>query len=171
MGAGLLVKTLVRADVTKYLDFNKIGGSFVYKKGKVHKVPATLQEALATDLMGILEKRKFKNMLEWIQKYDEKNPATHVGTLVGEEERRRKEGGERARARGRRASSGQMLDARREVLKRCRSVERRLVLGLYHHGHLEDHGRAVLLQVRCGRQHCGLHRACARAVSERRVRG
>lgn len=80
---GLLVKTLVRADVTKYLDFNKIGGSFVYKKGKVHKVPATLQEALATDLMGILEKRKFKNMLEWIQKYDEKNPATHVDPSSG----------------------------------------------------------------------------------------
>eukprot|EP01094_Clydonella_sp_ATCC50884_P008781 TRINITY_DN18334_c0_g1_i1.p1 TRINITY_DN18334_c0_g1~~TRINITY_DN18334_c0_g1_i1.p1 ORF type:complete len:488 (-),score=215.91 TRINITY_DN18334_c0_g1_i1:595-1995(-) len=80
---GILVKMLLKTDVVKYLEFNKIGGSFVYKKGKVHKVPATVQEAMATDLMGMLEKRRFKNMLDFISKYDENDASTHNDPSTG----------------------------------------------------------------------------------------
>jgi Rab GDP dissociation inhibitor len=40
-------------------------------------VPANEREALATSLMGIFEKRRFKNFLQWAIDYDEKNPATY----------------------------------------------------------------------------------------------
>ncbi|CAN1354048.1 Guanosine nucleotide diphosphate dissociation inhibitor 2 [Linum perenne] len=56
-------------DVTKYLSFKAVDGSFVYNKGKVHKVPATDMEALKSPLMGIFEKRHF----------NESDPKTHEG--------------------------------------------------------------------------------------------
>jgi Rab GDP dissociation inhibitor len=39
MGSGLLSRILVHTGVTKYLQFQKAAGSFVYKEGKIHKVP------------------------------------------------------------------------------------------------------------------------------------
>ena len=44
-----------------------IDGSYVYKGGKLYKVPADDKEALASSLMGIFEKRRFKNFLVWVQ--------------------------------------------------------------------------------------------------------
>ena len=38
MGSGLLVRILVHTGITKYLEFQKAAGSFVYKEGKIHKV-------------------------------------------------------------------------------------------------------------------------------------
>ena len=35
MANGGLVQTLIHTDVTKYLNFKAVDGSFVYKKGKV----------------------------------------------------------------------------------------------------------------------------------------
>lgn len=35
MANGTLVQTLIHTDVTKYLNFKAVDGSFVYKKGKV----------------------------------------------------------------------------------------------------------------------------------------
>ena len=71
---------LIKTDVRKYLDFQQIGGSYVYKGGKIYKVPATSGEAISSPLMGLIEKRHFKNMLEFISKYDPKVPATFMGT-------------------------------------------------------------------------------------------
>merc|ERR1712063_42193 len=65
MASGLLVKMLVKTDVTKYLEFKVVEGSYVYKGGKIHKVPATEKEALSSSLMGLLEKRRFKKFLEF----------------------------------------------------------------------------------------------------------
>lgn len=42
---GELVKILVHTEVTRYVDFKVIQGSYVYKGGKVHKVPGTEEEA------------------------------------------------------------------------------------------------------------------------------
>lgn len=45
---GQLVKMLLYTEVTRYMDFKVIEGSFVYKGGKIYKVPSTEAEALAS---------------------------------------------------------------------------------------------------------------------------
>lgn len=45
---GQLVKMLLYTEVTRYLDFKVVEGSFVYKGGKIYKVPSTESEALAS---------------------------------------------------------------------------------------------------------------------------
>ena len=63
--------------VTRYLEFKSIEGSYVYgKSGKISKVPADEKEALASDLMGLFEKRRFKNFLVWVQEFSEEDPKT-----------------------------------------------------------------------------------------------
>lgn len=42
------MKILVHTEVTRYVDFKVIGGSYVYKAGKLHKVPGTDEEAHAS---------------------------------------------------------------------------------------------------------------------------
>ncbi|CAG9460654.1 unnamed protein product [Pedinophyceae sp. YPF-701] len=89
MANGNLVRTLVHTDVTKYLDFKAVDGSFVYVfqqagffssgGGKIHKVPATDMEALKSPLMGLLEKRRAKNFFVFVQNYDADDPRTHNG--------------------------------------------------------------------------------------------
>ena len=50
------------------MEFKSIEGSYVVgKSGKISKVPADEKEALASDLMGLFEKRRFKNFLVFIQ--------------------------------------------------------------------------------------------------------
>ncbi|CAF2113066.1 unnamed protein product [Brassica napus] len=58
MGNGKLVRTLIHTDVTKYLSFKAVDGSYVFVKGKVQKVPVTPMEAMKSNLMGIFEKRR-----------------------------------------------------------------------------------------------------------------
>ena len=54
-----------------------IEGSYVYgKSGKISKVPADEKEALASDLMGLFEKRRFKNFLVFVQEFSEDDPKT-----------------------------------------------------------------------------------------------
>lgn len=55
MANGQLVKMLLFTEVTRYLDFKVTEGSFVYKGGKIYKVPSTEAEALASSLMGLFE--------------------------------------------------------------------------------------------------------------------
>ncbi|XP_069140136.1 rab GDP dissociation inhibitor beta-like [Argopecten irradians] len=64
MANGKLVKLLIYTGVTRYLEFKTLDGSYVRKSnGKLAKVPADEKEALASSLMGIFEKRRFKNLL------------------------------------------------------------------------------------------------------------
>ncbi|KAI8896575.1 GDP dissociation inhibitor [Globomyces pollinis-pini] len=79
MASGEFVNILYHTDVTRYLEFRQIEGSFVYRDGKISKVPANTQEALLSPLMGIFEKRRAKSFFEFIQNYDFTNPATHQG--------------------------------------------------------------------------------------------
>lgn len=53
MANGLLVKLLIHTGVTRYLEFKSVEGSYVYKAGKIAKVPVDQKEALASDLMGM----------------------------------------------------------------------------------------------------------------------
>ena len=49
------------------------------KSGKISKVPADEREALSSDLMGLFEKRRFKNFLVFVQDYNEEDPKTWKG--------------------------------------------------------------------------------------------
>lgn len=79
MASGILVKMLIHTDVTRYLEFKSVDGSYVVVQGKVHKVPATDVEALKSPLMGMFEKRRCKKFFMYVQEYDENNSKTHQG--------------------------------------------------------------------------------------------
>lgn len=79
MATGNLTKMLLHTKVTRYLEFKSIAGSYVYKGGKILKVPATPQEALSSSLMGLFEKRRFRNFLLYIDQYKAEDAATHQG--------------------------------------------------------------------------------------------
>ncbi|KJE91178.1 rab GDP dissociation inhibitor beta [Capsaspora owczarzaki ATCC 30864] len=76
MANGLLVKMLIHTDVTRYLEFKQVDGSYVFKGNKLHKVPATDGEALSSGLMGLFEKRRFGKFLTWINEFDIEKKAT-----------------------------------------------------------------------------------------------
>lgn len=76
MANGLLVKLLIHTGVTRYLEFKSVEGSYVYKGGKIYKVPVDQKEALSSDLMGIFEKRRFRNFLMFVQDFQENDPKT-----------------------------------------------------------------------------------------------
>ena len=42
------MKLLIHTGVTRYLEFKSVEGSYVYKAGKLHKVPADEREALSS---------------------------------------------------------------------------------------------------------------------------
>ncbi|XP_039971406.1 rab GDP dissociation inhibitor beta [Xiphias gladius] len=77
LAGGELVRILVHTDVTRYLDFKAVEGSYVYKAGKVHKVPATEEDAHASDLMGMFDKRRFRKLLLFVLNFDARNPRTY----------------------------------------------------------------------------------------------
>jgi len=80
MANGELTKLLIHTDVTRYLEFKQIEGSYVFKKGgNVYKVPASDKEALGSSLMGIFEKRKFRNFLMWATALKYEDPTTFQG--------------------------------------------------------------------------------------------
>eukprot|EP00879_Flechtneria_rotunda_P011739 GHRR01012260.1.p1 GENE.GHRR01012260.1~~GHRR01012260.1.p1 ORF type:complete len:374 (+),score=111.23 GHRR01012260.1:578-1699(+) len=79
MANGKLVRVLIHTDVTKYLEFKAVDGSYVLNKGKVYKVPATDMEALRSPLMGLFEKRRARSFFLYVQDYEESNPQTHKG--------------------------------------------------------------------------------------------
>ena len=63
--------------MTRYLEFKSIEGSYVMgKSGKISKVPADEKEALTSDLMGLFEKRRFKNFLVFVNEFSEEDPKT-----------------------------------------------------------------------------------------------
>ncbi|OHE98809.1 GDP dissociation inhibitor [Colletotrichum orchidophilum] len=83
MSAGELTNILVSTDVTRYLEFKQVAGSYVQQgqssKATVAKVPSDAGEALRSPLMGIFEKRRMKSFIEWIGTFDRKDPGTHKG--------------------------------------------------------------------------------------------
>eukprot|EP01094_Clydonella_sp_ATCC50884_P024712 TRINITY_DN627_c0_g1_i1.p2 TRINITY_DN627_c0_g1~~TRINITY_DN627_c0_g1_i1.p2 ORF type:complete len:457 (+),score=199.51 TRINITY_DN627_c0_g1_i1:46-1371(+) len=79
LATGTLVAMLLKTDVTKYLEFKQVDGSYVVKKSKVHKVPATEKEALSSGLMGMLEKRRFQKFLEFVNSWDREDPKSTKG--------------------------------------------------------------------------------------------
>lgn len=83
MSSGELTNILVSTDVTRYLEFKQVAGSYVQQgsgpKATVAKVPSDAGEALKSPLMGIFEKRRMKSFIEWVGSFDLKDPSTHKG--------------------------------------------------------------------------------------------
>lgn len=79
MANGELTNILVHTNVTRYVEFKQIEGSFVYRYGKPSKVPATEYEAIASSLIGIFEKRRLRNFLQFVASYNDDEVSTHKG--------------------------------------------------------------------------------------------
>eukprot|EP00899_Mesostigma_viride_P019041 jgi/Mesvir1/27138/Mv20808-RA.2 len=79
MANGQLVRVLIHTQVTKYLEFKAVDGSYVLRQGKIHKVPATPVEATKSPLMGLFEKRRAYKFFSYVQEYEENDPKTHQG--------------------------------------------------------------------------------------------
>jgi len=91
MSNGELTNILVSTDVTRYLEFKQIAGSYVQQgsgsKATVAKVPSDASEALKSPLMGLFEKRRAKNFLQFVGSFDEADPKTHNGMFKWDGER------------------------------------------------------------------------------------
>jgi Rab GDP dissociation inhibitor len=70
---------LVHTDVIRYLEFKVVAGSYVFRDGRISKVPSTEMEAVRSPLMGLFEKRRARNFFLYIQNWKEEDPATHQG--------------------------------------------------------------------------------------------
>jgi len=80
MANGLLVQMLLHTDVTRYLEFKAVEGSYVFRRGgKIYKVPATDTEALTSSLIGLLDKNRARKFFGFVHDYEENNPKTHEG--------------------------------------------------------------------------------------------
>ncbi|KAK3352333.1 GDP dissociation inhibitor [Lasiosphaeria hispida] len=83
MSSGELTNILVSTDVTRYLEFKQVAGSYVQQgsgpRATVAKVPSDAGEALRSPLMGIFEKRRMKGFIEWVGSFNVKDTATHKG--------------------------------------------------------------------------------------------
>ncbi|KAJ3023427.1 UNVERIFIED_CONTAM: Rab GDP dissociation inhibitor alpha [Siphonaria sp. JEL0065] len=79
MASGEFTNILYHTDVTRYLEFRQIAGSYVYRDGKISKVPSNNTEAVSSPLMGWFEKGRAKSFFEFIQNYNFENPTTHQG--------------------------------------------------------------------------------------------
>ncbi|MCJ1410964.1 Rab GDP dissociation inhibitor alpha [Ptychographa xylographoides] len=83
MSNGELTNILVSTDVTRYLEFRQIAGSYVQQgsgtRATVAKVPSDANEALRSSLMGIFEKRRAKKFLDWVGAFNEDDPASYGG--------------------------------------------------------------------------------------------
>jgi len=79
IASGEMTNILVHTDVTRYLEFKQIAGSFVYREGKISKVPSTEMEAVKSPLMGLFEKRRAKKFFEFLQNWRDNDPATQQG--------------------------------------------------------------------------------------------
>lgn len=79
MAGGNMVRMLVHTQVTKYLEFKLVDGSFVYTAGRPHKVPATPREAMTSGLMGVFEKNRCRGFFAYVHNYEQADPSTHDG--------------------------------------------------------------------------------------------
>ncbi len=88
MSGGKLVKILLKTRVSRYLEWkctflhllSAIDGTYVlqnkeagfFSKGgmKIAKVPVTPKEALSSDLMGMMEKRRCQKFMEAMQNFE-----------------------------------------------------------------------------------------------------
>jgi Rab GDP dissociation inhibitor len=88
MAAGSLVKILLKTKVSRYLEWQSCESTYVYQFQEaglfsgakyIHRVPSTAGEAMSSGLMGILEKPRFINFVNFIMNWEDDKPETHQG--------------------------------------------------------------------------------------------
>mmetsp|Transcript_25621 Transcript_25621/g.59684 ORF Transcript_25621/g.59684 Transcript_25621/m.59684 type:complete len:456 (+) Transcript_25621:62-1429(+) len=88
MASGDLVKILLKTRVSRYLEWKSCEGSYVYQfqeKGLfsaakyIHKVPATAQEGIKSSMMGVLEKPRFINFVQFVMNWSDEDAGSHQG--------------------------------------------------------------------------------------------
>lgn len=89
MSNGKLVKMMIKTEVSNYLNWKSVDGSYVYQwqkggffssaGGAIKKVPGNKEEALASDLMGLFEKRRFYKFMQFAQNFNKEDPKTYCG--------------------------------------------------------------------------------------------
>jgi Rab GDP dissociation inhibitor len=77
MASGDLVKILIQTDVTQYLEFVTITGSYVFNSKKIYKVPSSGKEALGSSLLGLMDKNRFRQFLTYVAQYEVDDKSTH----------------------------------------------------------------------------------------------
>jgi len=85
MASGNLVKILLKSKVSRYLEFKVCDASYVYQPQEtwmsgtklIHKVPSTATEGLKSGLMGVMEKPRFINFVQFIGNWDNADKRTH----------------------------------------------------------------------------------------------
>jgi len=79
MANGLMVQMLLHTDVTRYLEFKQVDGSYVWKKGSIAKVPSNDSEAMFSSLIGLLSKNAARKFFGYVHDYEQNDPKTHNG--------------------------------------------------------------------------------------------
>jgi Rab GDP dissociation inhibitor len=79
MASGVMVKFLLKTGVTRYLEFQTVSNSYVYKDKKIHRVPTTATEVMGSSLMGMFEKRRCRDFTNFLSTYKQEDPKTHDG--------------------------------------------------------------------------------------------
>jgi Rab GDP dissociation inhibitor len=86
MAEGDLVKILQKTRVSRYLEWMSCDRSYVYQPTDaglfsaaklIHSVPTTATEGLKSGLMGIMEKQRFINFVNFIGQWEDAQPSTH----------------------------------------------------------------------------------------------
>lgn len=90
MASGTLVKILLKTRVAKYLEFKGCDRSYVYQYQEagwfsgaksLHSVPTTAGEGMKSSLMGVLEKPRFIQFVQFVGGWDETKPETMQGFI------------------------------------------------------------------------------------------
>lgn len=88
MGSGNLVKILLKTRVSKYLEWKACDRSYVYlptdggmfsSAKQIHSVPTTAKEGMTSSMMGMLEKPRFIQFINFVVGWNESDPSTLQG--------------------------------------------------------------------------------------------
>lgn len=82
MASGNLVKVLIHTGTADYMEYKPVDGSFVYRDGKIHKVPTAPKDAMSSPLMSTMEKTRAVQFFSWVNDYEHSNPATHKAGMI-----------------------------------------------------------------------------------------
>jgi len=72
MASGDLVKILLKTEVTKYLDFKCVSGSYVFraKDSLMHEVPMAPKAAWNSNLLSMIQKKRLGDFVQWVMQVD-----------------------------------------------------------------------------------------------------
>lgn len=88
MANGLLVKMLLHTGVTRYLEWKSVDGTYVYQYQEagffssekfIHKVPATAEEAMSSNLMSLMEKNRARSFFQFVAGWKGDDPSSWQG--------------------------------------------------------------------------------------------